>query len=107
MIKYFFGLFPMLNVFTLPIDFLFNKVFELPLVSHAFFVRAKQDVAERLQQMDNQVERLLKSDVHLQELSALWKMSDPRVATFLLKECVQALLTQRSDPRSYGELLDE
>lgn len=55
----------------------------------------------------NQVERLIKSEEIKAELSTEWKIGDPRVVTFLMKECLQALLSERSEPRSYGELFED
>ena len=102
-IKFFWSMFYALNAFTKPVDFLINKVLDMPMISEPKFQKCMALVVEQLDKHQS-IDPLFFSDEFLGKLMEEAEVTDRRAAhQFLLRECF-AQLTQSatSGARSSG-----
>lgn len=103
-IRFFHNLFPVLNSFSVPVDFLFDKVLELPYLffkAHreaVEFVReamtsyasGKEGRQERIRSQLDAAKNLLRDDTKLDEFMTKFKFKERKPAGYILKQVLQS-----------------
>jgi len=93
-VRFFHNLFYVLNAFSVPVDFLFEKVMSLPLMATTTHVEALGMLSEKLKEVgtkgkfEARVEKLLKSEEMLSEFNAAFKISDRKAGGMVIKQCL-------------------
>ena len=93
-VRFFWNLFYVLNAFSVPVDFLFEKVMSLPLMATTTHVEALGMLSEKLKEVgtkgkfEARVEKLLKSEQMLSEFNAAFKISDRKAGGMVIKQCL-------------------
>jgi len=93
-VRFFWNLFYVLNAFSVPVDFLFEKVMSLPLMATTTHVEALGMLSEKLKEVgtkgkfEARVEKLLKSEEMLSEFNAAFKISDRKAGGMVIKQCL-------------------
>lgn len=86
-----------LNSFTKLVDFLLDKVLEMPMIAEAKYTKCLELVVEQLKQPQQSIDSL-RSDEFIAQLMEESGITDRRGADlFLLRSCIESLQTPRTN----------